>query len=237
MRLLVTRPDEDGRALVELLKARGHDALHAPLMDIVAAPDAVWPVIKPQALIITSANGARFAAQHEGAAKWKDLPVLAVGDASADVARAHGFGDVTSADGDVGTLAALIIEKLAPEAGPLLHIAGTVTAGDLKGVLGRRGFEVQRAVLYEARAVSELPKAVMAAIEARDISGVLIYSPRTARLFMQLVKQAGLQQGLAAVTAFCLSQAVADELAGAQWGEIQVSLAPTQAAMLELVGS
>lgn len=236
MRLLVTRPEEDGRALVSALEALGHVALHAPLMEVAAVEGAIIPDVSPQALLVTSANAARHAAQHGAAAKWMSAPVFAVGDASAAAARDHGFASVVSAGGDVGALAALVAARLRPDDGPLLHVAGSVTAGDLKGMLEGHGFEVRRAVLYETRAAQRLPDMARAALQARRLDGVLIFSPRTGLIFRELVTAAGLQAALSQVTAYCLSDAVAEGLREVGFRDIRVSSEPTQASLLDLLG-
>ena len=60
-----------------------------------------------------AANGARALAR---ATQRRDLPVLAVGDATARAAREAGFESVTSAGGDVGDLAPLAAARCAPSA-------------------------------------------------------------------------------------------------------------------------
>ena len=243
MRLLVTRPEADaGRLMAELARC-GHEAVMAPLMDIHHFEDAELPKRAAghdwQAILITSANGARALAARSEAGSLKDVPVFAVGRASAEAASAAGFTNVRSADGDVEALADLVGSELEPEAGPLLHVAGSVTAGDLQVMLGVKGFEVARAVLYEARAAKILPDTAHAALEARDVDGVLLYSPRTARLFMSLVRAADLDGTLAGIEAFCLSDAVAHEAGGeaenAFFRAVHVADRPEQAALIELV--
>ena len=243
MRLLVTRPEADaGKLMAELAKS-GHEVVLAPLMDIEFREAAELPSSGSgqdwQAILITSANGVRALAARAEASAMKAVPVFTVGRASAEAAQAAGFKIVRSADGDVGALVRLVCAELTPEAGPLLHVAGSVTAGDLQAMLGVKGFEVHRAVLYEASPAKVLPDTAHAALAARDIDGVLLYSPRTARLFMSLVKAAGLDGALAGIDAFCLSDAVANELGGGLENDafrgVHVAVRPEQAALIELV--
>jgi len=64
---------------------------------------------------------------------------------------------------------------------------------------------------------------------------VLLYSPRTAALFGQLVADAGLADRCQAVTAFCLSAAVADKAQGLPWAGTVVAETPDQAALLRAI--
>jgi len=104
MLALVTRPIEDAQTLTAALAAREVTALVEPLLTIRFLPETNIDLSGVQALVFTSANGARaFAA----ASPRRDVAVFAVGDRTAATARALGFGDVISAGGDVAHLAAL----------------------------------------------------------------------------------------------------------------------------------
>lgn len=230
MRLLVTRPEEDAGALIAQLEALGHEAMAAPLLSIRALDDAEIPQAPYRALLVTSANGVRSLGGHK--AGLLALKVFAVGEASAEAARAAGFADVEAAGGDVVSLAALIVRRLAPEGGPLLHVGGSVVAGDLKGDLEARGFSVTRAVLYEAVTPPRLPARAADALRAGRLEGVLLYSPRTARTFAHLVRSEGVEASLSRVTAYCLSQAVAEALAGLPLAGVRVAAAPDQLSLL-----
>lgn len=235
MRVLVTRPDEDAQSLMAALEALGHETVAAPLLSIRHLPDVKIPDADYRALLVTSANGIR--ALGDRASRLLSTKLFAVGEASAEAARAAGFADVEAADGDVVSLSALVARRLAPEGRPLLHIAGSVIAGDLKADLEAKGFSVTRAVLYDAVTPSRLPEAARAALKAGLVDGVLLYSPRTAKTFAHLVLNEGMEGSLSSVTAFCLSQAVADALTGLCFGSIRVAETPDQLSLLGLMKS
>ena len=50
-----------------------------------------------------------------------------------------------------------------------------------------------------------------------------LFSPRSASLFIALVRQAGLEARLADVVAACLSEAVADAVRGVQWKSVVIA--------------
>lgn len=235
MRLLVTRPEEDSAPLVDALGALGHEAVSAPLLTIRFIDNAVLPEERWQALLFTSANGVRALAHRREAASLFSLPVFAVGAASADAARAAGFSNVEAAGGDVGSLATHVAGALRPGEGPLLHVAGTVVAGDLAGALADQGFEVERAVLYEAVLARELPAPAREAIASRSIDGVLLYSPRTAHVFASLVLDAGLAAQAAGLVAYCLSPNVAEALGDLPRLTVKIAREPDQAALIALL--
>lgn len=232
MRVLVTRPEADAAGLAARLAEGGVDSLVEPLMRVVPTADPLPDLDTFQGLLITSANGVRALAARTDR---RDLPVWAVGDASARTARDAGFTAVASAAGDVEALAGLVTARCDPAAGPLLHVAGTQVAGDLAGRLATAGFSYARAVLYAARTVEALSAPARTALGDGTVQGVLLFSPRTARTFVDLAAAAGLTGALAGQTAFCLSAAVADAVAGAPWAERCVAARPDQPSLVALV--
>ncbi len=233
MKALVTRPEADAAPLARALAERGIETLLAPLISIEPVPDAAKrladAMIGAQALLFTSANGARMFAS---ASARRELPVLAVGDATAAAARLANFRSVASAGGDVGDLAALAAARLAPAHGALVHVAGSVTAGDLAGALEAEGFQVRRAVIYEARPARALAPETAAALASGAVGLALFFSPRTAALFVRLAGDAGLAESCRAMTALALSPAVAESLAALPWARVLIAGAPTQADLL-----
>ena len=212
MRLLVTRPAADGQGLAAELEARGHSVICAPVIDIATKPDAAPDLTDVKGLAFTSANGVR--AFQPFAAPARHLPAYGVGPQTAAALSAAGFSNVHIAGGDVTSLARTITDDC-PE-GPVLHISGRDQAGDLAATLKAAGCEARRAVLYEARAATELPPAALTALRDNALDGVILYSKRSAEIFYRLAGAANLDASLP--QAFCLSAGVAEiaRAAGAQ---------------------
>ncbi|MCH8098612.1 MAG: uroporphyrinogen-III synthase [Proteobacteria bacterium] len=238
MRALITRPREDAGALAKLLGGRGIECVIEPLLTIEPVKDAGLDFTGVQAVLLTSANGARaLAAQDAGksAGAWRHLAVFAVGEATASAAREAGCRRVSSAGGDVGALARLVAERLEPKGGALLHIAGTHVAGDLAGLLAKAGFTVRRAVIYEAREADCISAELISMIEAGGIDVALFFSPRTAKSFVTLAFEAGVSSACEGVTALCLSAAVAREAETIAWNEVRVAAHPDLDGLLALI--
>ena len=229
MRVLITRPEADAGRLVEALKARGHTALVEPLLEIQPVQSEAPDLAGVQALLFTSANGLRALA---ALTSERDLPVFTVGDASAEAARAEGFRAVASAGGDVEDLARLIKARLDPAAGPLFHGAGATLAGDLKGLLDADGFAVRRAVLYNAKTVEAFSDGARQALRDGSVDAVLLFSPRTAETFAELVEMQGLTEALRGCAAGCLSAAVARKVEHLPWAGVRVARQPSGEALL-----
>jgi len=230
-RLLITRPAEDARPLIDRLHDLGIDSLAAPMMEIVHANGAALDLDNVQGFLLTSANGVRALAART---ERRDIPCFAVGDATARMARELGFSEVESADGDVDDLARLVISRARPDAGALLHAAGTVSAGDLSGTLTAAGFEVRREVLYEARTLDTLGPDARDALQSGTLDGVIVYSPRTARHFVDLVRVAELEAALGRLTLFALSGNVSAAADGT-WKKRIIAAHPDQESLLQAV--
>jgi uroporphyrinogen-III synthase len=232
MRVLVTRPRVDSEDLVEELAARGHTARIEPMLNVHVRPGARVDLAGVQALLITSANGLRAFAELSDV---RDLPVLAVGQASAEAARKAGFHRVESADGDAEALGELAIRRLSPDDGALFHAAGTVTAGNLKEKLSQAGFNVRREPLYEAVPSRNLSTATRTDLEHRTLDAVLFFSPRTAKVFVRLLHEERIAHVCRGIEAVCLSDAVASALQGSEWAGIRVAERPERGALLDVL--
>lgn len=232
MRLLITRPEPDGTALVRELERRGHEGLMAPMMEIVFL-QAVLPNIRSaQGLVFTSANGVRAFAK---VSNDRSLKAYCVGDATAAAAKNAGFGEVRCGQGDVETLARLIEKECPAENGPLIHISGSVVARELTDLLGDRGVQIKRVVLYRANKSESLTADIVSDLRAGRVEGAIFYSPRTARIFSRVIQSAQLASACKSMKAFCLSEAVASELSGLPFRGLDIAAKPTQDALLKLL--
>lgn len=231
MRVLITRPREDAAAFAAELANRGHEALIEPLLEVeyLGVEGSGLDLKSVQALLFTSANGVRAFVRVE---PRRDLPVYAVGDATAALARDAGFGEVYSAAGDVSALAKLVTARLNPMRGTLLHVAASKVAGDLQGLLEKSGFEIVRHVLYRTEVRSAFSAQVCGFLTSGEIEAVTLFSPRTARTFANLVLAANLQGCLEDIFVVCLSQAVADQVAHLNWKGVRVAAEPNKGALL-----
>jgi len=233
MRAVVTRPAHDAERIAVPLSARGVEVLTEPLLAVVPAAAVEVDLTGVQAFLVTSANGARALAATVGSdPDARALPALAVGDQTAQTLEEHGFTDVRSADGDVHALSAMVQRDLNPADGALFHAAGSKVAGDLAGDLKAKGYTVRRKVLYETRAAVAFSAEMREALAAGKVDAVFLFSPRTAETFANLAKKADLTDACKNVTAYCLSQAVADKLKEIPFKAARVADRPRQDSLL-----
>jgi uroporphyrinogen-III synthase len=233
VRILLTRPEPDAQRTAAALRAQGHDVITAPLLRIEPIADAQIGAGPWAAVLITSANAAHAVTTHARVAPLRALPVFAVGRRSAEAMAAAGFADVTSADGNVSDLAQLVAARLQPVA-RLLYLAGEDRSGDLAGDLRARGFAVETAVIYRAVAATSLPTAAAQALTG-GIDGVLHFSRRSAEVFIDAARAAGVLESALQAAHFCLSAPIAEPLAQAGAADIRVAERPNEALLLALI--
>ncbi len=235
---IITRPASDSARFMEAVRKAGHAVLASSLLSIRFHEDAAIPARDWQAVAVTSANGARAIARHPMQERIVRAKAVTVGPASTKAAREAGFSDILQAQGDVEAVIRLIRKRLDPEAGPILYASGAVTRGDLEGELSTSGFEVVRAVLYEAVRAEQLSEEVQDFLASGGRSTVALYSPRSAKIWAALARDAGLEAEVARQDYGCLSRnverALCEELPVA--GDIVVPERPDEAAFLSALG-
>jgi uroporphyrinogen-III synthase len=237
MRLLVTRPEPDNARTAEALRARGHEVTLAPVLRVAPEAKADLGDGPWAAVLITSANAARAVADHPRRETCLRIPAFCVGRRSAEAARAAGFAEVVSADGDAGDLARLVAERVAGQQSnqPLLWLAGEDRADDLAGALSSHGIAVHTVTIYRAVAETALPAEVRGLLADGAIDGVLHYSRRSADAFEAMAMAARIDLKSLPTKHYCLSAQVAAPLRQLGIDSVLVAAEPDEAALLALL--
>jgi len=235
LRVLVTRPQPRAADTALALRKRGHEPIVAPLSEIERLAE-VDPNTGPwAAILLTSANGLWGICKFVADKNWRAIPVFTVGEISAKAARDMGFGDVTSARGNVSELTKLVAERLKPPA-RLLYLAGEERAGDLAGTLRADAFEVDLVVVYRFLSARTLPQTAAEALTGK-IDAVLHYSRASAETFLNAARNSNLlEAALTKPVHLCLSEQIAAPLREARAVQIRTAARPEEAALLELCG-
>jgi uroporphyrinogen-III synthase len=238
VRLIVTRPEPDGARTAAKLRSHGHDVELVPLLRIEPVRDVDLGAGSFAAVLMTSANALSGIVSHQRIAELRSLPVFAVGRRTAEAARAAGFSDVISADGNQRDLARLVRARMAAvEHKPLLYLAGEDRSGDLAGELAALGLPVRTVVVYRAVPASDFPDAIRNALTLGRIDGVLHFSRRTAESFLRCASAGETLRPALSVPQYCLSSQVAAPLVAAGAAAVRIASRPEEAALIELVNA
>ncbi|MGE4372674.1 MAG: uroporphyrinogen-III synthase [Xanthobacter sp.] len=248
MLTLITRPQPAAEDTAAHLRARGHEVLIDPMLQIRHLPDGLRetmltaPFVTPfDVLAFSSINGveavmAAIAAAPEGPA-WLEtlnpLPVYAVGTRTAQAARQAGFSTIITCAGDAGDMTRRMAQEL-PAGARILYPAARHRAADLPAALAPHGLHVTISEVYDAQTAHALAPATRDALAEGRIECVLHYSQRTARALLACVAAAGLMHRLSNARHLCLSAQVADPLVAAGF-QTHLAGAPSEVALLALL--
>jgi uroporphyrinogen-III synthase len=212
-RLVILRPEPGASATAARTRAMGLEPVAMPLFEVEPvdweAPDAG----SFDALLLTSANAVRHGG--EGLQRFRQLPVYAVGEATAAAAREAGFDIAGTGDSGVERLFGSIESDVR-----LLHLCG------------EQRTEIQAGQPLTAIPVyrsTELPLSD----DFRRIEGqvVAVHSPRAARRLAELADAASIGRGTVRIAA--ISEAAASAV-GPGWERCEAADAPNDEALLAL---
>jgi uroporphyrinogen-III synthase len=206
VKLLILRPEPGASETAERARAMGLEPLVAPLFAISEVAGPPVEAARYDALLLTSANGARHAP-----AGLTALPCFAVGERTAAAARAAGFAEVRTGPCDGAAAAAAMAEAGAKRA---LHLCGRDHLA-----VEAPGVEIERRVVYAAEPVPH------ERFEGPAVA--MIHSARAGERFAQLVDDK------AAIAVAAISAAAA-AAAGEGWAAKTAASAPRDQALLEL---
>jgi uroporphyrinogen-III synthase len=231
---LISRPYREAEETATLLQQKGYIPLLDPMLTIEYRMEAAAELEKAlhypvQAIAITSKNAADSLAK---ITNRRDLPILAVGDATAHAAREWGFRHVTAALGEAKLLMELITRTYKPGSGDIIYICADVVKLNIVPLLTMRGISAKRIISYYAHEAKEFSTETLKLFASKQPAIALFYSRRTAEIFLRLAADYDISH----ITAFALSSNVAHVLSGSRWRAIHTAPAPTQDAMMRMVG-
>ena len=233
MVVLVTRPHPDNEATAARLRARGFEALLAPMLRFEPLPPSDDLAADYVAVIATSANALRAIEGQLAQSALLGLPLFAVGDHTAAAARRFGFAEVISAEGDAQALRDRVLgaPQLKKKRGVLLYLAGADRARDLGSELAAHGRDVVTVATYRMVALPHLPREVCEAFVANAVEAVLHYSKASARAFLEAARSDGVEISALSVLQGCLSDNVAVALREAGATQVQVAASTDENAL------
>lgn len=234
--ILITRSAGDDAELRDALQARGHHVIHEPLTEIFlnhTVRHAIHHTLasEPDAVIVTSRYGVRALA---ALSDIRDIALLCVGDATAEVAQSLGYTRVCATGKTVEDMVSYLLDAYDYGAHFLYASAAHIRA-DIGETLKEYGMTVQRVVIYEAMASQALSDTLIEQLRRGQVDAVLFLSERSADIFRSLLEKTGIAEASAGMDAYCLSPAIAASLSKRAWKRIIVSDEPTLASIVASV--
>jgi len=229
VRMLVTRPEPDASETAGKLSALGIEPVVEPLLHYELLQTSLPDPAGFAALILTSSNALRALNDRGAVDACRHVKTYAVGDRTAEAARALGFADVTSAHGNLDDLVELVAAQGAK--GPVFYPASRERAGNLGKALARHGIMVITTEIYGMSPSSALSPGTRAVIEAGALDAAMFFSRRTAEAFVDVTTDLA---GRGALSMLCISEAVAAPLLKSHFGRVSLADYPSEEAMLGL---
>ncbi len=212
--LLVLRPQPGADETAQRAVAQGLAPLVIPMFEVQAVPWSIDPTTPYDAVFITSSNALKFIDNNLNL--LKSLPILCVGEATAEAARRAGLSDITT-----GAEGAAALADLAAALGyrHLLWLAGDphipVNHPELI-------FDVK--IVYETVEI-DIDIRVQEVTQQPVVA--LVHSPRAARRFAGVVAERG------SIDLIAISEKAAIAV-GPGWASVHWPDAPSDSAMLEI---
>jgi len=234
MLALVTRAEKDTRRISELFFTRKLNVLNVPLFSVSYHKNVKIDLKHTQSIIFSSPNGVRAFSK---LTKKRTVKVHVVGDRTFNVAKRHGFKNVSNARGNAADLCDLVSRELNPKNGKLYYAAGRIQSGRIKQTLEAKGFNVERGILYEILAKRYLPNKIKHALIKKKIHFALFFSPRTANILVKLVVKNNLNSYFSNTDAFVLSHSIKRAISTISWRSVTVAKKPNLQSMLYVIDS
>jgi len=227
MRVLVTRPEPSAARTAERLCKLGHEAVRMPLFEtvITATIADLPPVAGIGGLIATSARAVlMFETADVIETGLRDVPIHAVGSATAQAATNSGFRDVRDGGGTAQALSKTLSDawKCGPsETGStgsdgnrtsLVYLAGVPRTPVIEAALAAENIGHSVIECYKMTEISYSTDFLKSNILSPAPDVILFYSAGAARRFSALADANGFGKALDSTRFLCLSSAIAVEL-------------------------
>jgi uroporphyrinogen-III synthase len=223
-KIWITRTQPAAEATADRVRALGHRAFVAPLLEVKSIPGRI-DLEDVAALAFTSANGVAAFVQR---APQRDLRVYAVGAATAAAARAAGFKTVLHTSGGVASLAEALASRRRELTGVVLHPGAAEPAGDLVGMLEGFGVAARGVTVYET-IPTVLTEEQLA--QLGELDAVLLHSARAAKILAGVLRTHPAPQ----LRALALSKAALRPLSRSALAARQSTESPLEADLLNLI--
>lgn len=222
MKILITRPIDEAIFLADKLKLLGYSPIISPLLKIEFCCDLnLQNLSQYEALIISSKNAIKAIIEAD-----KNVKLLIVGKETTAFARSLGFCNSIY----MGENIAELKNKLSAY-NKLLYLSGE----DITDTLSNIGSDIDRKIVYKAKAVISLPPEFIDFIKQDQLRACLFFSARTARLFVEFIKKYALESYCSNIIALTLSTKIAHNLDCINFKSCYVSSESTLESLVKLI--
>ncbi|AHX08165.1 uroporphyrinogen-III synthase [Ehrlichia chaffeensis] len=225
--LLVTRPKKDSIKIKEYLNKQGFNVYIEPLFSIKYLITKIN--INNFDLIISTSQHSIIALS-KITKNW-NIPIVTVGNNTMNTAQELGFTSVKSLNGNIDNVISYIKNH---NRANILYIRGKEVTYNLKKSFNHY-HNFQEIILYNTIDRKYLSKCCYNALLQNKISGILLYSSRTAKILIELIAKHNIQDKTRDITIYAMSDKIASTAKQACWKAIKTSDQPTNKSLLSLI--
>jgi uroporphyrinogen-III synthase len=185
MHILLTRPFEDCSEMILKFQSLGNKVSHLPLLRIDKVNYDETALMGLKGIIFTSANAVKFLDVKK---INKKLLCFCVGNATEKKARAVGFQNVISAEGNVENLKELILQNFDQKDGKMIYVSGETISVDLDQQLLKEGYNIKRIINYRTVHNENFNNKFVKELKLNMPDIVYVYSQNSALNFIKFIK-------------------------------------------------
>lgn len=230
MTYLITRPQPEAERVKRALDALRLDNHLCPLMTLETKPFDLPPMNEIAGFIITSTNALRGLAELKSHAILSK-PIFCVGRYSAASARKFGFNTIHFGEGDAADMMKLV--KKFPSDKPYMFLTGEDRKPTVETMCAEAGQPLLTLETYTMTPRKQLSNYTVACFRSGQITHGMVYSERTAKILLELLKLHGIERQAKATLWHCLSANIAQVLID-QGFRADYPLEPTHEALMDL---
>jgi uroporphyrinogen-III synthase len=142
-------------------------------------------LVSLKGVIFTSANAVKFLDVKK---IDKNLLCFCVGNATEKKARAIGFQNVISAEGNIENLKELILQNFDQKDGKMIYISGEIISVDLDQQLLKEGYNIKRIINYRTIHNENFNDEFVKQLKLNMPDVVYVYSQNSALSFLKFIK-------------------------------------------------
>ena len=217
MHILLTRPLEDSQELILRFQKLGHEISHMPLVKIEKKNHENLNFSDYNGIIFTSSNSIKFL---DIKLIDKKINCFCVGSKTEKKARASGFLNVFSADGNVRNLKEIILQNYNSSDGKLLYVSGEQISINLDQELISEGYLVKRIINYVAQAEEKINQDFIEKLKLKIPEIVFVYSQNSAINFLNIIKNYQLVDLWMDTNLMCIGEKTSSVLNEIKWKKI-----------------
>ena len=217
MHILLTRPLEDCSEMILKFKLLGNQVSHLPLLSIEKINYEKINFLDYKGIIFTSTNAIRFL---DLKAIDKKILCFCVGIATEKKAKASGFSNIISAEGNVTNLKEMIFKNFNQKEGKLIYVSGEIISDNLHQQLSKEGYNIKRIINYKTNHVENFNENFVNELKLNIPEIVYIYSQNSALSFLKFIKVHRSENLWMNTNLMCIGQKTSDILNEIKWKKI-----------------